>query len=348
VYREEEDPGTPEEPVEISPADLLQISTDAREIADLTDDLTHIDAEGALPVAPLDVAEFLEAFVEELPEQFPHPEFGEVEWDIDLLPTPLKAEAASTALPQVLEPLLLLACRECKKDGTVKLTSAPFYLDHAYTGTEVIPAGEYIVISVHDGGEGVPEEELDHFFEGRDRKYGDIDLTGAESMVRHMGGVMDVDTLPGYGTTCSIYLPVYREEEDPGTPEEPAATVLVVEDRRDQVRWLKAVLHGEGCRVLSADSADGAVEALNTGAVDVVLLDLVLANDTGPRDFLFRRLQAEYPEVPIVVTCGEVDSHVLAGVIQAGAAGYVEKPFQKERLTRLIKREALLSKSGEA
>ncbi|MDA3874938.1 MAG: ammonium transporter [Kiritimatiellae bacterium] len=335
--------GAKDEPDSDMPsAGILQLSSDAREIMQVTDDLLHVDQEGALPVEATDIAEFMESFMESTAD-YGHPEFESTRWELQFDPGPLKALMSPTALPQVLESLLLLACRECKPDGTVTLTSKARHFDHAYTGTEVVPSGDYQVISIHDGGEGVTEEELDHFYEGRDRKYQDIELATSEAMLRHMGGILDVDTLMGFGTTLSIYLPVDRKVKDPGTPESPLGTVLVVEDKRDQAKWLTGTLHQGGCNVLTAETGEKALEHLKAHDVNVVVLDLVLSKDTQPRDFVFREIRAAYPDLPILVTCGEVDSHILASVVQAGAAGFIEKPIRSGTLLHLIKREVMLT-----
>ena len=322
--------------------EVFQLESDAREIVHVTDDLLHVDEKGALSVEAVDVAEFMQGFMESIGE-YGHPEFETTQFDRRFESSQLKALMSVTSLPQVLEALLLLACRECKEDGTVTLACTPRHLDHAHTGTEVVPSGDYMVISIHDGGEGVPEEELDHFYEGRDRKYTDIDLTASEAVIRHMGGVLDVDTLLGFGTTLSIYLPVDRDIEDPGSPETPLGTVLVVEDKRDQILWLSGTLHGGGYRVLSAENGENARKLLKQHPVNVILLDLVLAKDSHPRDYVFREIQAEYPDIPILVTCGEVDSHILASVVQAGAAGFLEKPIKKSALLHRIKKETAVA-----
>jgi DNA-binding NtrC family response regulator len=157
-----------------------------------------------------------------------------------------------------------------------------------------------------------------------------------------------VDSTLGEGTTLAIYLPIAREMMDPGCPDEPLATVMVVEDHRPMNRLISSLLHKAGYKVLLADTGDKAVAKMKEQTVDVVLLDLILAKDSQARDFTFRQLHGLYPETPILVTGGKVEAEVLATVIQAGAAGFVEKPYIPTKLIQLIKRETLARKNKDS
>jgi CheY-like chemotaxis protein len=325
--------------------ELQQLTADARDISDLAQDLEHLDQEGALSVEPGDVSKLVNDVLERLPRENEEAGLRSDAWVAECEKTEFRARFAAGPLEQVLQSLLLLATRECKPEGKVTVKSRPCHLDHNLEGNEVVPAGDYMLVTLHDGGEGLSEEELDHFFDGMGRKYPDLDLNLSDAMVRHMGGVLDVDTLLGYGTTLSVYLPVDRPYEDPGIPEDPVATVLVVEDKREQHDWLRAYLHTQACKVVFANTGDAALQQLEKYDVDVVLLDLVLAKDTQPRDYVFHQLKKAHPSLPVLVTCGEVDNHVLAEVIQAGAAGFIERPLPVEKLINLIKRETVLAKT---
>ncbi len=323
---------------------LKTLENDAQEILHLTDDLRYVESQGSLPVKAVDLAKFLNGFLQKLVSEAKHPEFSETEIKIDLDDTSLHGLIAPSALEQVLEILLLLSCREsgAEKGVLVKLESR--YLDQPFSGTEVIPAGEYLTIHLVDEGAGIPEAELDAFFEGRDRKYKDIDLAMAEAMVRHMNGILDVDSTLGDGTTLSIYLPIAREMMDPGEPEEATATVLLVEDHRPVTRLVTGLLHKIGYKVLTAETGEKALAKMKASPVDVVLLDLILAKDLQAREYTFRQIHERFPDIPILVSGGKVDAQVLATVIQEGAAGFLEKPYVPAKILHMVKREALAKK----
>jgi len=325
---------------------LKGLERDAQEIIDLTHDLEHVETEGALPVKSMNLVEFTRTCLKTLMEESSAAEFKEVTFLEALEPSKHAVTFAPSALEQVLETLFLLAAREAGAGSNVAVRSEFLYLDQPLSSTEVIPAGEYGVIHIIDDGEGIPENELDTFYEGKDRKYPDIDLTLAESMVRHMGGILNVDSTVGEGTKLSIYLRIAREIQDPGTPANSKSTVLIVEDHKPMKRLLQSTLHKAGFAVLHADTGSDAIQLMKTHDVDVVLLDLILSEDTQARDFTFRQIHTAYPDISILCTGGTVEPQVLANVVQEGSVGFVEKPFDLTKLLQLVKREAILKTSG--
>jgi len=326
---------------------LKVLESDAQQIIEITNDLEHIDEQGALPVRGMNLSDFIQEFYNELIAEKRFPEVDHTEVALDLSDSSLYAEFAPNALEQILEDLFVLSSREAEPGSTTLLKTEPIYLDRPMEGTEVIPAGEYFTIQFINNGPGIPEEELDTFYDGRNRKYPDIDLVLTESMVRHMQGVLDVDTAPGEGITLTVYLPIARKISDPGSPEQPTGTVLFVDDHKLMQNVVSDVLHRAGFDVIVTDTVEKAINRMKESKTDLVLLDLVLAKDVQAREYGYRKIQEAYPDMPVLVTAGEVDAEVLSNIIQSGGAGFVEKPFNSAKLVRLIKREMISISSDE-
>jgi CheY-like chemotaxis protein len=109
---------------------------------------------------------------------------------------------------------------------------------------------------------------------------------------------------------------------------------LVCADGRWTGEWLKHSLEAQGYEVCGT-ATDGA-EALSlalTTFPDVVLTDLRLPGLSGVE--LTRRLMAALP-TPVVVLAGPRDGIALQHALQAGAVGYLVKPFAEERLRPAI------------
>ncbi|GEM_PF-483525 len=326
---------------------LKGLAQDAQEIIDLTHDLEHVEQQGSLPVKAMNLVDFIKQSLVKLIGDHP----SDKDWkDVtileDLEPSKHNVVFAPAALEQALETLLRLSARETGEGSKVIIRSEFIYLDHPLSSTEVVPAGEYGVIHVLDDGDGIPEQELDSFYEGKDRKYPDINLAMVESMVRHMDGILNVDSTPGEGTKLSIYLPIARELQDPGAPEHPEGTVLIVDDHKPVKQLLQSFLHKAGFDVVLAESGNESVSRMKDQDIDIVLLDLILREDTQARDFTFRKLHTEYPDTSIICMGGTVEPQVLASVVQLGSVGFVEKPLDLTKLLQLVKREAILKKSA--
>ena len=115
------------------------------------------------------------------------------------------------------------------------------------------------------------------------------------------------------------------------------STVLTVEDDpivRDDLRTL---LEGEGFEVL-AGARDGveAVELAREHRPDVILLDLSLPRIDGVEATLRIR---EERDVPIVALTGHSEG-LVERALEAGAAGYVRKPFAGGEVVSVL-RDAL-------
>jgi DNA-binding NtrC family response regulator len=112
----------------------------------------------------------------------------------------------------------------------------------------------------------------------------------------------------------------------------PSHTVLVVDDD-PSIRFLCRVnLELEGCAVREAGSLAQARAELSESAVDVVLLDIHIGNESGV-DFL-EELRKDHPDVPVAMLTGSVDTPTIDGAV---ADAVIPKPFTIEQLTTTVR-----------
>jgi CheY-like chemotaxis protein len=147
---------------------------------------------------------------------------------------------------------------------------------------------------VRDSGVGIPADQLGQVFEpfyttkGVGRGTG-LGLATVFSVVEQHGGVVEVESEPGRGTTFTIYLPLRsgdlaarRNALAVGTGGG-GETILVAEDD-DVVRaLLTRVLRGHGYQVLEASDGQAAIELFRaeSARVQLVLTDLMMPRRTG-------------------------------------------------------------------
>jgi two-component system NtrC family response regulator len=113
-------------------------------------------------------------------------------------------------------------------------------------------------------------------------------------------------------------------------------TILIVDDEKNYLTILSAVLEEEGFEVLTALSGQEALEIQNTSDLDLVLTDMKMPEMDGIE--LLENIKAVDPDLPVVMMTahGTVDKAVEA--MQKGAYTYILKPFDNERLTIYVKK----------
>jgi len=113
-------------------------------------------------------------------------------------------------------------------------------------------------------------------------------------------------------------------------------TILIVDDEKNYLRVLTAVLEDEGYEVLSALSGQEALEIQKASDLDLVLTDMKMPGMDGIK--LLENVKAINPDLPVIMMTahGTVDKAVEA--MQKGAYSYILKPFDNERLTIYTKK----------
>jgi two-component system, NtrC family, response regulator AlgB len=122
------------------------------------------------------------------------------------------------------------------------------------------------------------------------------------------------------------------------TTDEPAGTwsALVVDDDPGVRQSVRLCLEADGGRVLGVGSARGAIEALDRGQFDVVLLDLWLGRDSGLA--AIPQMLAARPNLGIIVITAYASFETAVEAMRLGAVDYLPKPFTPEQVRLATRR----------
>ena len=120
--------------------------------------------------------------------------------------------------------------------------------------------------------------------------------------------------------------------------DEPRLRFLIVDDEQSIRRLCITVGQALGLLCAEADTAEAALESVETAPPDLVVTDLKLPNLSGVD--VLRKIKELLPrtEVAIMTGHGSIESAVEA--MRQGAYDYIEKPFRVERLRQLLQRMA--------
>lgn len=117
-------------------------------------------------------------------------------------------------------------------------------------------------------------------------------------------------------------------------PDEGKQTVLVVDDEEGVRSFLKAYLSENGFHVLTSPDGLELAETIKDGRVDLLILDLILAEGDGVA--LARDLRT-WSDVPIIMLTGRGEEVDRVVGLEVGADDYVAKPFSARELLARIK-----------
>jgi two-component system NtrC family response regulator len=117
-------------------------------------------------------------------------------------------------------------------------------------------------------------------------------------------------------------------------------TILVVDDEKNYLLVLSAVLEEEGYEVLTAQGGHEALEIQKSSDLDLILTDMKMPAMDGIE--LLENIKALDPDLPVIMMTahGTIDKAVEA--MQKGAYSYILKPFDNERLTIYVKKAVSL------
>lgn len=111
-------------------------------------------------------------------------------------------------------------------------------------------------------------------------------------------------------------------------------TVLIVDDEKNYLVVLSAFLSEEGYETLTADSAQSALEIVETTDLDLVLTDMKMPTMDGIE--LLKRIKEKVPDLPVVIMTAYGTVEKAVGAMQLGAFNFILKPFQNETLKQII------------
>jgi signal transduction histidine kinase/DNA-binding response OmpR family regulator len=252
--------------------------------------------------------------------------------------------ADNMRLRQILLNLLSNACKFAK-GGTVRLTVA-----------RAEEAGQHWVdLAVSDTGIGMSEEQLGRLFQefsqadaSTTRQFGGTGLGLAISrrLCRLMGGDITVTSAPGEGSTFTVSLPaqpaalmpiVEATAAEAGPARSPGSRgrVLVIDDDATARELIATHVAGEGFAVETAANGVDGLKTARRLAPAAIILDILLPDIDGWTVLAALKGEPALADIPVVIVT-IVDEQRRG--IALGAAGYLTKPIDRERLVEILSR----------
>jgi DNA-binding NtrC family response regulator len=163
-------------------------------------------------------------------------------------------------------------------------------------------------------------------------------------IVKDHDGYITCHSAPGVGTSFKVYLPVIDEPpaikvDWPTLPQvaRGTETILIVDDE-ESIRDVTVNLLGVyGYTVLTAADGEAALEVFRQeqGRIDLVILDLIMPGMGGLK--CLREILKIDPDALVVVASGYAAGGPSREAVEAGAKGYIGKPYDIEKMAAAIR-----------
>jgi two-component system, response regulator PdtaR len=133
-----------------------------------------------------------------------------------------------------------------------------------------------------------------------------------------------------HGNTFCVVTKLSLQRHNMNTPL-PAAKILIVDDAASLRAVLRAFFSSQGY-VVVGELASGAnlLETVGRLRPDIVCLDYNLPGANGIE--LLKVLNVDYPNIAVVIITGDATPELESIAVEAGAAGFLRKPFTPNRM----------------
>ncbi len=244
--------------------------------------------------------------------------------------------------------LVTNACEVISGEGTVTVASRNMEVDEKMAVEYVLPAGEYVVVSVRDTGSGISSEDIDRIFEPfytkkvMGRSGSGLGLTVVWNTMEDHGGKVTVES--GENGTCfHLFFPVISEEATRRVEDDNIEAlrgngehVLVVDDDEQLRDIAREMLEMLGYKVDVVDSGEAAVEFVRKQPVDLLLVDMLMEPGMNGCE-TYKKILKFYPGQRAVIASGFSESDDVREAMRLGAKAFIRKPFTIRRLGRVVK-----------
>ncbi len=106
--------------------------------------------------------------------------------------------------------------------------------------------------------------------------------------------------------------------------------ILVVDDDQRMAESIRLLLERQQYEIATVHNGRDALEALDAGPPDAVLLDVIMPEVDGFK--VLDLMRARHPEIPVIIMTGFVTVDSALSALKGGAYDYLRKPFEYEEL----------------
>ncbi len=111
-------------------------------------------------------------------------------------------------------------------------------------------------------------------------------------------------------------------------------TILVADDEKSMTEFLEIMLTREGYEVITTATAEGAIEQLEKGGIDLTITDINMPTAGGMA--VMERAHTLDTELPVIMITAYASTENAVSAMKLGAYDYITKPFQVDEIKLTI------------
>jgi CheY-like chemotaxis protein len=244
---------------------------------------------------------------------------------------------------------LCVNARDAMPEGGTISVSTSLCSGNALPNGEIGRDRNYACLQVSDSGVGMTPEILarifEPFFTTKEGNRGTgLGLAVVYGIVTGHRGTIDVDSVPGVGSTFKIYLPLAEKaaltpvaptnSEFPGGNE----TLLIVDDEDALRKLLETAFTRKGYRAICACDGMEAIDFISNPQcpIDAVLLDLNMPGASGLA--VMKVIQSCRPKLRVLVLSGHLSPEARIEFERLGQTEFLAKPYTLDDLGRRLRK----------
>jgi len=274
-----------------------------------------------------------------------------IELVCDLCPEELVVQGDATQMQQVLMNLLNNARDAVShvSDPGVSCSLRSFAASDTFIKAHPdIKGDRFALLMIRDNGVGIPKELVNKVFEPFFTTKGVGEGTGlglamVYGAVQSHGGIIEVESEPGTGTSFSIYLPLVKKAGGIETASAASViqglgeTILLVDDEESMRETTGEVLESLGYKLLKAGDGEESLEIFKAHRLEIALIitDIVMPKVGGIE--LAKSIRQLDMDVPIIFATGYDKESTIPVQDQIEQSTVINKPFSYQKLSRLMR-----------
>jgi signal transduction histidine kinase/ActR/RegA family two-component response regulator len=221
-------------------------------------------------------------------------------------------------------------------------------------------AGDYVLLTVTDTGEGMKEDVVSRAFEPffttkETGKGTGLGLSMVYGFVKQSSGQARIYTEHGHGTSVKLYFPAFHDgtTAEAGMPDHDITIVetgrpdsrnrngvcdhiLVVEDNESVLKLATRHLNSLGYRTTTARNGLEAVELMKQNSFDLLFTDIMMPGGMNGRQLADAAISLR-PGLPVLFTSGYTETAInREGALPPGTS-LLSKPYRRADLERKLR-----------